>query len=291
MSERPIHQEALADLADVPAVGRWFRSGGLRLHALDYGALEQASGAGERPSLLILPGITSPAISMDFVARRLTDVARPVVVDLRGRGLSDAPDDGDYSLDAYADDVEAAVEGLGLGRTVLLGHSLGARIAAAAAVRPGAAYTGSILVDPPMSGPGRAPYPTTLEAFRKQLQQAQRGTDAEEVAAFWPRWSLRERELRARWLASCATESIDATHRGFEAEDFFDYWGSVPQPTTLVYGADSPVVDAAGVKEAAEAHPGAELVGVEGAGHMIFWDAPEGAMTAVRESLASMPKA
>lgn len=291
MSDRPIHQEALADLADVPAVGRWFRSGGLRLHALDYGALEQASGADDRPSLLILPGITSPAISMDFVARRLTDVARPVVVDLRGRGLSDAPGDGDYSLGAYADDVEAAIEGLGLGRTVLLGHSLGARIAAAAAVRPGASYPGSILVDPPMSGPGRAPYPTTLEAFRKQLQQAQRGTDAEEVAGFWPRWSLRERELRARWLASCASESIDATHRGFETEDFFDYWGSVPQPTTLVYGADSPVVDAAGVKEAASANPGADLVGVEGAGHMIFWDAPEGAMTAVREALNQVPKA
>lgn len=291
MSERPLHQEALADLADVPAVGRWFRSGGLRLHALDYGALEQATGADERPSLLILPGITSPAISMDFVARRLTDVARPVVVDLRGRGLSDAPDDGDYSLRAYADDVEAAVEGLGLGRTALLGHSLGARIAAAAAIRPGASYPGSILVDPPMSGPGRAPYPTTLEAFRKQLQQAQRGTDAEEVAGFWPRWSLRERELRARWLASCAPESIDATHRGFETEDFFDYWDSVPQPTTLVYGADSPVVDAAGVKEAASANPGADLVGVEGAGHMIFWDAPEGALTAVREALNQVPKA
>ncbi|WP_017609521.1 alpha/beta fold hydrolase [Nocardiopsis xinjiangensis] len=290
MSERPLHQEALADLADVPALGRWFRSGGLRLHALDYGDLERESGAEERPSLLILPGITSPAISMDFVARRLTDLVRPVVVDLRGRGLSDAPDDGDYGLGAYADDVEAAVEGLGLGRTVLLGHSLGARIAAAAAIRPGAAYAGSVLVDPPMSGPGRAPYPTTLEAFRKQLQQAQRGTDAEEVAGFWPRWSLRERELRARWLASCASESIDATHRGFETEDFFDYWGSVPQPTTLVYGADSPVVDAAGVKEAASAHPGASLVGVEGAGHMIFWDNPEGSLTAVREALNAVPK-
>lgn len=290
MSERPIYQEALADLADVPAVGRWFRSGGLRLHALDYGAFEQASGTDGRPSLLILPGITSPAISMDFVARRLTDLVRPVVVDLRGRGLSDAPDDGDYSLGAYADDVEAAVEGLGLDRTVLLGHSLGARIAAAAAIRPGTSYAGSILVDPPMSGPGRAPYPTTLEAFRKQMQQAQRGTDAEEVAGFWPRWTLRERELRARWLASCASESIDATHRGFETEDFFDYWGSVPQPTTLVYGADSPVVDADGVKEAASAHPGAELVGVEGAGHMIFWDAPEGALTAVRGALSAVPK-
>lgn len=287
MSERPISREALADLADVPAVGRWFRSGGLRLHALDYGAVERADGTDERPSMLVLPGITSPAISMDFVARELTDLVRPVIVDLRGRGLSDAPDDGDYGLAAYADDVEAAVEGLGLGPTILLGHSLGARIAAVAASRPGASYPGTVLVDPPMSGPGRGTYPTTLEAFRKQLQQAQRGTDAEEVAAFWPRWSLRERELRARWLGSCASESIDATHRGFETEDFFDHWGSVPHPTTLVYGADSPVVDAAGAKEAASANPRARLVEVPEAGHMVFWDAPEGALTAVREALGA----
>ena len=79
---RAVLQSALADLADVPAASRWVRSGDLRLHVLDYG------GAGV--PLVVLPGITSPAITMDFVARELTDLVRPIVVDVRGRGLSDS---------------------------------------------------------------------------------------------------------------------------------------------------------------------------------------------------------
>ncbi|RNL85777.1 alpha/beta fold hydrolase [Halostreptopolyspora alba] len=277
MTDRLLSQDALADLADVAATGRWVRSGPLRLHVLDYG--------GDGVPLLVLPGITSPAISMDFVARELTDLVRPVVVDLRGRGLSDAA--RSYTLADYADDAEAVVTGLGLHRPILLGHSLGARIAAVVAARPNARIRGSVLVDPPMSGPGRGPYPTTLEMFRDQLRQARRGTDAEEVARSWPRWSRRERELRARWLASCDAEGIDATHRGFETEDFFATWPSVPAPTTLVYGADSPVVTADGAAEAAATNPGATLVEIPDAGHMVFWDAPDRACAAIRDLLGS----
>lgn len=278
MSERMLTQEALADLADVPAHGRWVRSGDLRLHVLDYG--------GDGVPVLVLPGITSPAISMDFLARELTDLVRPIVVDLRGRGLSDAAPE--YCLASYADDVEAVINGLGLGQPILLGHSLGARIAAVAAARPHVAVRGSILVDPPMSGPGRPTYPTTLEMFRSQLQQAQRGTDAAEVGQVWPRWPLRERELRARWLASCAAASIDATHRGFETEDFFATWPFVPAPTTLAYGADSPVVTAEGAAEAAAANPVANLVQIPEAGHMVFWDNPAKAREIVREVLDTL---
>lgn len=279
MAERLLTQSALADLADVPARGRWVRSGERRLHVLDYG--------GDGVPVVVLPGITSPAISMDFVARELTDLVRPVVVDLRGRGFSDAG--ASYTLEDYADDTQAVIEGLGLDRPILLGHSLGARIAAVTAVRLQDAVRGTILVDPPMSGPGRGSYPTTLEMFRSQLQQAQRGTDADEVAKSWPRWSQRERELRARWLASCDAHSIDATHHGFETEDFFTTWPAVPAPTTLIYGGDSPVVTAEGAAEAATANPGARLVRIPDAGHMVFWDTPKEALAAVRELLTNFP--
>jgi len=275
---RCVPQAALADLADVPAVSRWVRSDGVRLHVLDYG--------GDGVPLVVLPGITSPAIAMDFVARELTGLVRPLVVDVRGRGLSD--DGNAYDLDAYADDTEAVVTGLGLERPVLLGHSMGARIAAVVAARGVVPLRGSVLVDPPMSGPDRGPYPTTLAAFLGQLAEARRGTTADEVARSWPRWPRREQELRARWLASCSEEAISATHRGFETEDFFDAWPSVPSPVVLVHGSDSPVVTAAGAAEAARSNPGAELLEVPDAGHMVFWDNPEIARQAVRKALSSM---
>ncbi len=278
MSQRSIPQAALADLADVPATSRWVRSGGIRLHALDYG--------GDLPPLVVLPGITSPAVTMDFVARELTGLVRPVVLDVRGRGLSD---DGDgYGLEEYAEDTEALITGLGLDRPLLFGHSMGARIAAVTAVRAKVPLRGTVLADPPMSGPGRGPYPSTLEAFRQQLAEAQLGTDANEVAAFWPTWPRRELELRARWLSSCAEEAITATHHGFEHEDFFDWWRLVPAPAAMLYGAESPVVTPAGVEEAAGANSAAALYGIPKAGHMIFWDAPETGLGALRAALGTI---
>jgi N-formylmaleamate deformylase len=274
---RAVLQSGLADLADVPAASRWVRSGDVRLHVLDYG--------GDRVPLVVLPGITSPAITMDFVARELTDLVRPIVVDVRGRGLSDSGKS--YTLEDYADDTVAVLDGLGLDRPLLSGHSMGARIVAVAAAR-GVPLRGTVLVDPPMSGPGRGPYPTTLEAFLGQLEQAQRGTDADEVARSWPRWPRREQQLRARWLSSCDTEAIAATHAGFESEDFFTAWPHVPAPTVLIHGGESPVVTTAGAAEAAEANPAARLLEVPGAGHMVFWDEPAPALAALRDVLTDL---
>ncbi|MEV1295552.1 alpha/beta hydrolase [Pseudonocardia sp. NPDC049635] len=274
LTTRQVRQDALADLADVAAVSRWVRNGDLRLHVLDY--------EGTGTPVLFLPGITSPAITMDFVAREVNDLCRPLVLDVRGRGLSDSGTS--WTLDDYVGDTLAVLSELDLGsEPVLLGHSMGARIAAATAVaRP---LRGTVLVDPPLSGPGRGPYPTTLDAFLGQLAEAVRGTDADEVAKAWPRWPRAEQELRARWLSSCDEAAIRATHAGFENEDFFDTWPSVPAPTTVLFGADSPVVTAAGVTEIAAANPRAELVEVPDAGHMVFWDNPAGARRLLRTAL------
>lgn len=274
---RSVSQAAVADLADVGATSRWVRSGTLRLHVLDYG--------GDGVPVVLLPGISSPAITMDFVARAVTDLVHPVVVDMRGRGLSDSG--ASYELDRYADDVEAVIGGLGLDRPLLVGHSMGARVVAVVAAR-GADLGGTVLVDPPTSGPGRGPYPVTLEAFLAQLADAASGLTIEGLAAVWPSWPRRELGLRARWLSSCAPEAVMATHEGFEKEDFFATWPQVPAPTVLIHGEESPMVPAAAVAEAARANPRAQLIGVTGAGHMVFWDAPVAALAVLRHVLADL---
>ncbi|MGV9295614.1 alpha/beta fold hydrolase [Amycolatopsis sp. NPDC003676] len=274
VSDRVLTQPALAELANVPATSVWVRSGSVRLHVLDYGPADGVP-------LVILPGITSPAITMDFVARELTDLVRPLVLDIRGRGLSD--DGPGYDLDAYASDVEAVIDQLQLSEPLLFGHSMGARIAAKAAH----SAQGTILADPPMSNADR-PYPTTLDTFAAQLDQARRGTDADEVAASWPRWPRREQELRAGWLASCSRTAIAATHAGFESEEFLPLWEKLAGPAVLLFGSDSPVVTQADVAALAEANPAHPLVGIENAGHMIFWDEPEPALRALRSALKDL---
>ena len=256
------------------------RANGLRHRVLRYGE------PGGR-DLLLLPGITSPAVTADFLAVLLADLGfRVTVPDIRGRGESDRAPAGQYRLTDYAADVAGIVAGLWLRHPVLVGHSMGARIAAAYAVLHAPADHGLlVMVDPPTCGPGRGPYPTTRESFLKQLHEAQAGTDADAVRRFYPKWPERELQLRAEVLASCDETAVLETHERFETEDFFEYWAKLTQPAMLIRGGDSPVVPPAAVADLQRIQPGIDIETVPGAGHMVPWDNLGGFLDAVRPRL------
>lgn len=253
---------------------------GLRHRVLRYGE------PGHR-DLLLLPGITSPAVTADFLAVLIADMGfRVTVPDIRGRGESDRAPAGQYRLTDYAADVDGIVAGLGLRRPVLVGHSMGARIAAAYAVLHAPDDHGLlVLVDPPTSGPGRDPYPTTRESFLQQLHEAQAGTDADAVRRFYPKWPERELRLRAEVLASCDETAVLETHEGFEKEDFFEYWARLTPPVSLIRGGDSPVVTSPAVAELHRSQPGFDIDTVPDAGHMVPWDNLAGFLDTVRPRL------
>lgn len=235
---------------------------GLRLNLLDY--------AGSGIPVLCLPGITTPAVCFDFVAQSIKDDYRVLTLDIRGRGTSDAG--SSWTLEDYINDVDDVVQRLALDRPILLGHSMGARIGAAAAARDPSAYRAAVIIDPPLTGPDRAPYPTPLTTFETQLEEAYAGTTTDGVAAWWPKWPRREQELRSRWLASCDLDAIRGSYQSFDEVDFLDAWSQVSCPAVLMYGQDSLVVTAEGLADCQRANPNAEYVGIPGAGHMVFWD-------------------
>ncbi|AHI24984.1 esterase/lipase [Komagataeibacter xylinus E25] len=119
---------------------------GIRQHYLRYG--------GKGTSLVLVPGITSPAITWGFVAEELARTHDVYVLDIRGRGLSQGGDDLAYDLDAYAGDVRGFIDALGLKDCVVLGHSMGARIAIRLGRQDASGIAALVLVDPPVSGPG-----------------------------------------------------------------------------------------------------------------------------------------
>lgn len=268
-----------AELASLGAASRWVTGGPARLHALDYGTTDTVRAL---PPLLVLPGITSPAITWDFVVAPLRDRVRPVVLDLRGRGLSE-PGDG-YGAEDFARDAEQAIEELELDRPIVLGHSLGARIGAALAARGNVALRGSILIDPPLCGPGRGAYPTPWPSFEQQLDEGYAGTDGDAVQRFYPKWPRAELTLRARWVATCERDAVKRTYDAFTVEDFLAWWKDVPAPAALIYGGDSPVVTADGAREAQDVNPSASVHGVPDAGHMVPWDNGPG-FTALLDTL------
>jgi N-formylmaleamate deformylase len=265
---------------DITGLGLEVTANGLRHHVLAYGE------AG-RPELLVLPGITSPAATADFLAVLLADLGYHVhVPDIRGRGRTDRAPSGEYRLTDYAADVAGLVSALGLERPAILGHSMGARIALAyAALYAPDDHGPLLLVDPPVSGPDRGPYPTSREAFLQQLHEAQRGTTADEVRRFYPKWPERELQLRAEVLATCDETAVLETHAGFESEDVFGYWRALRRPALLLRGGDSPVVPEAAADDLRRANPAIDIVTVPGAGHMVPWDNLPGFLDAVRPAL------
>ncbi|QKW33182.1 alpha/beta hydrolase [Actinomadura sp. NAK00032] len=254
-------------------------AGGLRLRVLRY-------GGGGAPPLLVLPGITTTAHAAEFIALALTDRYTVHVPDLRGRGRSGRARAGHYTLGHHVDDVAAIVASLELDAPTLLGHSFGARIAAAYAVRHPGRHGRIVLVDPPLSGPGRRPYPTTREDFLAQLGEARRGTrPAELIQARYPRWPRREVAIRARELPTCDPAAVLETLEGFHRDDFHDLWRRLPPPAVLVRGEASPVVTAADAAELARANPALPVISVPDAGHMVPWDNPDGFWAALRDHL------
>jgi N-formylmaleamate deformylase len=252
---------------------------GLRHRVLQFG---EPGGQ----DLLLLAGITMPALGTAFLARALTDRFRVSVPDLRGRGESDRASSGGYTLAHYAEDADAIIDALELSRPVVLGHSLGARIAAAHAVLFDRTRTGTVvLVDPPTTGPGRPPYPTPRSSFVEQLAQARRGTTVEELRTFYPRWPVAELELRMSILPTCDEQAVMETYTGFETEDFLSLWERLEHPALLIRGGDSPVVTAADADELRRRNPAIPIVVVPAAGHMVPWDNLPGFLQTLHQHL------
>jgi N-formylmaleamate deformylase len=262
---------------EAKGASRWVEAGGHRLHFLEYGDPAQ-------PQLVILPGITSPAITWEFVALELAPDFHVLTMDLRGRGLSDIGTG--FTLPDLAQDVAGSVEALGLDRPAVLGHSAGARVAAAFGVLYPDLRGPVIVADPPLSGPGRAPYPTPLEPFVESIRQARAGATADDMRAYFPTWTDEQLELRAEWLGSCDETAVSEVHRLFHEEDLFEWWPGLAPPALLIWAGAAPVVGPEGAAELAAANPSAKVVELAGSGHMLPWDDLVGFLEIVRGFLA-----
>ena len=248
--------------------GGHVRANGIRQHYLRYGGRGQA--------MVLVPGITSPAVTWGFVAERLGLSLDTYVLDVRGRGLSESGDDLDYSLDSLVTDVVEFVNDMAIARPVLMGHSMGARIVIRAARRLGDMLASVVLVDPPVSGPGRRPYPMPLSWYVDSIRLACAGAVADDFRSSLPTWSNPQLRLRAEWLHTCHERAVIESYRGFHDDDVHADLPHLRVPTLLVAAGRGDVIRP---EEADELHrllPSLIVRRVPAAGHMIPWDDYEG---------------
>jgi N-formylmaleamate deformylase len=268
--------------------GAHVHANGIRQHYLRYGpagsAASDTSGT-PRASIILIPGITSPAPTWGFVAETLGTWFDTYVLDVRGRGLSEASATMDYSLDAQAADVIAFAEALALGsesgQYALVGHSMGARIAIRAARSAPVGLACAVLVDPPVSGPGRRPYPAQLPWYVDSIRQAAHGIGPEAMRAFCPTWTEEQLRMRAQWLHTCDERAMLTSFEGFHTDDIHADLPSLNVPSLLVSAARGDVVMDADVAEMQALVPHLLHVRVADAGHMIPWDNEAGFYDAI----------
>ncbi|GGX17629.1 alpha/beta hydrolase [Pigmentiphaga litoralis] len=246
---------------------------------LRYGAHVHANGIrqhylrfGDGPPLIVIPGITSPAATWAFVGERLGASFDTYVLDVRGRGLSEAGPGLSYSLDTYADDVKAFAAALNLDSFYLIGHSMGGRIAARTAHRGGSIQR-MVLADPPLSGPGRRPYVLGLSFYLDTLRKAQAGLlSAEQVRLSYPRWSDAQCQTRAEWLHTCDITAITETHRGFQEDDIHGDIAALAMPTLLMVAGIGNVITPDELAEVQGLQPELAVAHLPQASHMIPFD-------------------
>jgi N-formylmaleamate deformylase len=251
---------------------------GIRQHYLRYG--------GKGPVVILIPGITSPAITWGFVAERLAERNDVYVLDVRGRGLSSTGPDLDYGLNAMAADVVGFADALDLSAPALLGHSMGARIAMRAANSGKAAFSRLALIDPPVSGPGRRPYPSKLPWYVDSIRLALKGIDAEGMKAFCPTWTEAQLQLRAEWLHTCYEPAIVTAFDDFHTDDIFPDFKALKQPAMLMIAGRGGVIAPEDEAEIRNLNPAIEMTRVVDAGHMIPWDDLDGFFEALGDFLS-----
>ena len=158
-------------MAAMPATSRRLPGAqGIELHALEWSQ--------EGTPLIFLHGFGNDAHVWDASAPLVAANYRTLALDMRGHGDSDIDPEGRYDHATMALDVEAAAEALGIERMVLVGHSMGGRVAMHVAGRNPERMAGLVIVD---SGPDLDTRGTTR--IRMETESAELAFDSVEEYA------------------------------------------------------------------------------------------------------------
>lgn len=226
----------------------------------------------------------------------LASVAQLVYVDLVGHGRSDEGEPSDWSIPAWADSIAEVCDTLGLERPVLLGSSMGGRIALVTAMRHPDLVGVLIIVNAVVDGdPERR-----IEIFRAlggdeaaaaaHLDMAKRSEESKEAymrlcMPLTVRRPYSPEEL-AR-LRPVSAEVMGALVRiGKEPSGVLDQLSAIECPTLVMTGEFDPAAppgDAADL--VAAIGPNATLSIIEDAGHGVYRDQPEAFIGAVKAFL------
>ena len=210
----------------------------------------------------------------DRVVDELSDQYRVVAPDHRGWGRSYAPASG-YRIADLADDAEGVIAALGLQRYVLVGHSMGGKVAQLIASRRPAGLIGLVLVAP------SPPSPTLVtEEARATLAGAYQSRESVEFVIDHVLTSRKiDEELRAQVIddsLSGAPQAKAAWPNIAMSEDITKEVASINVPTVVISGELDQVDSIATLQaELLPRIPHAVMQVIPATGHLSPLEAPE----------------
>jgi esterase len=234
---------------------------------------------GKGDPLVILHGLLGSADNWRSMSRRLGAHYQVFALDLRNHGRSPHSDILDY--DVMAADVREFMEQQALRRIMLLGHSMGGKVAMQFAIEYSEQVDRLIVVDIA---------PKAYEPSQRYLLKAMRSLDlsryksfADVDAALAPEVSseslrkfliknlARDENGRLRWKLHLEVidRNYDKLLRGLGAERRFD------KPTLFIRGGRSNYIGDDDASLIRQMFPQAEIVTLPEAGHWVHVDAPE----------------
>jgi len=268
---------------------------GLSLHALEWSR--------EGTPLVFLHGFSNEAHVWDDAAPAVAPYYRTIALDLRGHGDSDRDPEARYDYDYHVADLESALAALGIDRFVLVGHSLGGRVAMRFAGKHPNRLAGLVIVDSAPELDVRGTVRISVDIQRggasggDGLSFASEAQYRDVLARAYPEVSrpvlermahhmLRKREdgrfepkLDPAWFKarSAADEASAKAREERLSKEMWDALAEVPCPTLVVRGAASDVMSpevADRMVEDVLKH--GQLAIVARAGHSVMVDNPEG---------------
>ncbi len=262
-------------------------------HALNLHALEWSQ---EGTLLLFLHGFSNDAHVWDWVAPVVAPHYRVIALDQRGHGESDRDPEGRYDHETMARDANSAIESLGIARVVIVGHSLGGRVAMRFAGLFPEKLAGLVIVDSAPDLDARGTTRISLDVqqqdwsfksvadYQRVLERQYAATKPEILAKLAVHWTRQRADGRYElkldpgfMKARAGISPKDA--KAWSEQEAKHLWAALkalPCPALVVRGAASDVMSAeVADKMVDDVIPNARLETLARAGHSVMLDNPE----------------
>ncbi|KAL6698069.1 alpha/beta-hydrolase [Trichoderma pleuroticola] len=252
------------------------------------------------PTLIFLHFWGGSADTWSSVVRALSPSFPTVALSFRGWGASSGPAEAEaYSISHFASDVEAVIQSLGLTNVILVGHSMGGKVAAAIAGRrrlPPTVLKALVMIAPAPPGPLSLP----SDMKEQQIRAYDSITNAEAV-------------IRSVLTAPGSPALTDAVVRDLVgdmvrgnkfAKSAWPHYGSAEDIRPLFHLIEIPVLVVAGKSDVIEAPEKmitevqedlnsrrsghAKLVIVEDSGHLLPIEKPDEVASAVEDFVKAL---